>query len=38
MAAALARLGVDAPVLTEMSTAALLGGGEPVGELRFTGW
>lgn len=38
MAAALARLGVDAPVLAEMSSAALLGGGEPVGDVRFAGW
>jgi L-asparaginase II len=38
MAAALARLGVDAPVLAEMSSVALLGGGEPVGDVRFAGW
>ena len=38
MAAALARLGVDAPVLAEMSSTALLGGGEPVGDVRFAGW
>jgi L-asparaginase II len=38
MAAALARLGVDAPVLAEMSSAVLLGGGQPVGDVRFAGW
>jgi len=38
MAAALARLGVDAPVLAKMGSAALLGGGEPVGYVRFAGW
>ena len=38
MAAALARLGVDAPVLAEMGSAPLLGGGEPVGDVRFAGW
>lgn len=38
MAAALARLGIDAPVLAEMSSVALLGGGEPVGDVRFAGW
>jgi L-asparaginase II len=38
MAAALARLGVDAPVLAGMSSTALLGGGEPVGTVRFAGW
>ena len=38
MAAALARLGVDAPVLAELSSAPLLGGGEPVGDVRFAGW
>jgi L-asparaginase II len=38
MAAALARLGVDAPVLAELRSAPLLGGGEPVGDVRFAGW
>lgn len=34
MAVALARLGVRAPVLDELSTAPLFGGGEPVGAIR----
>ena len=38
MAAALARLGVDAPVLAELRSTPLLGGGEPVGDVRFAGW
>ncbi|MEP6761111.1 MAG: asparaginase [Sporichthyaceae bacterium] len=38
MAAALARLGVDAPVLAELSSTPLLGGGVPVGDVRFAGW
>jgi L-asparaginase II len=38
MAAALARLGVDAPVLAEMSSTPLLGGGARVGDVRFAGW
>jgi L-asparaginase II len=38
MAAALARLGVDAPVLAELSSAAVLGGGGPVGTVHFAGW
>lgn len=36
MAAALRRLGVDHPVLNELGTAPVLGGGEPVGEIRAT--
>jgi L-asparaginase II len=38
MAAALRRLGVAAPVLDELARTPLLGGGQPVGELRFVGW
>ena len=38
MAAALARLGVGAPVLAEMSSTPLLGGGARVGDVRFAGW
>ena len=34
MAAALAALGVDAPVLAELAHPAVLGGGRPVGEIR----
>ncbi|MGH8774980.1 MAG: asparaginase [Jiangellaceae bacterium] len=34
MAAALRRLGVDHPVLDEQGTAPVLGGGQPVGEIR----
>jgi len=34
MAAALRRLGVDHPVLVELGRAPVLGGGEPVGEIR----
>ena len=34
MAAALWRLGVDHPVLVELGRAPVLGGGEPVGEIR----
>jgi L-asparaginase II len=34
MAAALRALGVDAPVLAEQSSVSLLGGGQPVGEVR----
>jgi L-asparaginase II len=34
MAAALRRLGVEAPVLDELATTPLLGGGQPVGEVR----
>ena len=36
MAAALRRLGVDHPVLDELGTAPVLGGGRPVGEVRAT--
>jgi len=38
MAAALRRLGVDAPVLSELSYAPVLGHGAPVGETRATLW
>ncbi len=38
MSAALRRLGVDEAVLDELATAPLLGGGQPVGTLRFCGW
>ena len=38
MSAALKRLGVVAPVLDELASAPLLGGGQPVGEVRFSGW
>ena len=38
MAAALIRLGVDAPVLAELATSPLLGGGRRVGDVRFAGW
>ncbi len=38
MAAALQRLGVDAPVLDELATSPLIGGGQPVGDVRFAGW
>ena len=38
MSAALSRLGVEAPVLDELAGAALLGGGQPVGDVRFAGW
>ena len=38
MAAALSRLGVDASVLKELSSTPLLGGGAPVGDVRFAGW
>jgi L-asparaginase II len=38
MVAALRRLGVEAPVLDELATTAVLGGGEPVGAVRFVGW
>lgn len=38
MAAALRRLGVDAPVLSELATAPVVGGGRPVGELRPVGF
>ena len=38
MAAALIRLGVDAPVLAELATTPLLGGGQRVGDVRFAGW
>ncbi|PZF83165.1 asparaginase [Jiangella anatolica] len=34
LVAALRRLGVEAPVLDELATAPVLGGGHPVGELR----
>jgi L-asparaginase II len=34
MAAALRRLGLDAPVLDDLMTAPVLGGGRPVGEIR----
>jgi L-asparaginase II len=34
MSAALRRLGVDAPVVDEVGRAVLLGGGQPVGQLR----
>jgi L-asparaginase II len=34
MAAALRRLGIDAPVISELSYAPVLGHGEPVGEIR----
>jgi L-asparaginase II len=36
MAAALRRSGVEHPVLDELATEALLGGGKPVGEVRAT--
>ena len=36
MAAALRRLGVEHPVLDELGTAPVLGGGRPVGEIRPT--
>jgi L-asparaginase II len=38
MVAALKRLGVDEPVLSELATSPLLGGGQPVGDVRFAGW
>jgi L-asparaginase II len=38
MVAALRRLGVDEPVLAELATAPLLGGGRPVGDAHFVGW
>ena len=38
MSAALSRLGVVAPVLDELATSVLLGGGQPVGDVRFAGW
>jgi hypothetical protein len=38
MAAALTRLGVDEPVLAEMASSPVLGGGQPVGDLHFVGW
>jgi L-asparaginase II len=38
MVAALRRLGVDAPVLSELATTLLLGGGQPVGDAHFVGW
>jgi L-asparaginase II len=38
MVAALRRLGVAAPVLDELATTPVLGGGEPVGAVRFVGW
>jgi hypothetical protein len=34
MAAALRRLGVDAPILDELGEHAVMGGGRPVGEVR----
>jgi L-asparaginase II len=37
LVAALRAAGVDAPVLAELATAPVLGGGRPVGELRVTG-
>jgi L-asparaginase II len=36
MAAALRRFGVEHPVLDELASATVLGGGEPVGEVRAT--
>lgn len=38
MVAALRRLGVDAPVLDELATTPLLGGGKRVGEVRAVGF
>ncbi len=38
MSAALTRLGVDEPVLAEMASSPVLGGGQPVGDLHFVGW
>jgi len=38
MSAALSRLGVVAPVLDELASSVLLGGGQPVGDVRFAGW
>jgi L-asparaginase II len=38
MMAALRRLGVNAPVLEELATLSLLGGGRPVGDAHFVGW
>jgi L-asparaginase II len=38
LAAALQRLGVDAPVLTQMANMPVLGGGDPVGAVHFAGW
>ncbi len=37
MVAALRLLGADAPVLSELATAPVLGGGQPVGEVRVAG-
>ena len=38
MSAALSRLGVEAAVLDELASGVLLGGGQPVGDVRFAGW
>jgi L-asparaginase II len=37
LVAALRRLGVDAPVLSELATTPVLGGGRVVGEVRVAG-